>query len=381
MAQRGHFIPVSHPVLDGNEKLYVGECLDTGWLSANGRFVPLFESAFASYCGTMHAVATSSGTAALHLALLALGVGPGDEVLVPTLTYVATANAVRYCGATPVFVDSEWQTWNIDPSAIEARISAKTRGIIVVHLYGHPADMDPILEIARRHGLFVLEDAAQAHGAQYKGRRVGGLGDAGIFSFFGNKLITTGEGGMIVTSREEVAERARWLRGQGMDPTRHYWFPVIGFNYRMTNLQAAVGLAQLERIEARLAERRQVAQWYERYLDRFEHLLQRPSCQPWARHTFWLYSVLLDRSVAIDRDEIMHALRWRGIETRPVFYPVHTMPPYRSANCSLPVAEAIASRGISLPTHSLLTEDQVRYVCEVLIAACAGGARTRAVSP
>lgn len=364
------FLPVAHPVLDGNERLYVNECLETSWISANGRFVPLFEEAFARFCGVDHAVAVSSGTAALHLALLALGVGPGDEVIVPALTYVASANAVVYCGARPVFADSDPQTWNLDPAALEELITPRTRGIIVVHLYGHPADMDPVLEAAARHGLFVLEDAAQAHGAEYKQRRVGGLGDAAVFSFFGNKIITTGEGGMVVTRNAALAEKVRLLRGQGMDPSRRYWFPVVGYNYRMTNLQAAVGLAQLERIEQRLAERQQVAAWYDRHLAPLEDFLIRPSAQPWARHVYWLYSVVLRETVPLERDEVAAALEERGIETRPVFWPVHLLPPYAPAANRLPVAEEIARRGLSLPTHSLLTEDDVARVAEALAAVC-----------
>lgn len=365
------FIPVSHPVLDGNERRYVMECLETSWISANGRFVPLFESAFAQYCGVEHAVAVSSGTAALHLALLALGVKPGDEVIVPALTYVATANAVVYCGARPVFADSEPQTWNLDPSELERLITPRTRGIVAVHLYGHPADMDPILKIASRHGLFVIEDAAQAHGAEYRGRRVGRFGSAAAFSFFGNKIITTGEGGMVVTEDGELAERMRWLRGQGMDPKRRYWFPIVGYNYRMTNLQAAVGLAQLERIDQRLEERRRIAQWYERHLAPLEDRVVLPRQQSWARHAFWLYSIVLGDTAPVERDEVMTRLEERGIETRPVFYPLHVLPPYEESRVRLPVAEQIANRGISLPTHPLLTEEDICYVAGALGEICA----------
>ncbi|HEY2011897.1 MAG TPA: DegT/DnrJ/EryC1/StrS family aminotransferase, partial [Bryobacteraceae bacterium] len=225
-------IPVSHPVLSGNEKRYVLECLETGWISSIGRFIRLFEDSFATYCEAGHAVACNNGTTALHLALAGLGTGPGDEVIVPTLTYIATANAVRYCGAQPVFVDSEPVTMAIDPARIEERITPRTKGIMVVHLYGHPADMDPILEIARRHGLYVVEDAAEAHGSLYRGRKVGSLGNAATFSFYGNKIITTGEGGMVTTNDSDLNQRIRILRGQGMDPERRYWFPVVGYNDR-----------------------------------------------------------------------------------------------------------------------------------------------------
>jgi perosamine synthetase len=367
-------LQVSRPIFDGNEAQYLLECIESGWVSGNGRFVPLFEDSYARYCGVGHGVAVSSGTAALHLALLALGVGPGDEVILPTLTYVATANAVVYCGATPVFADCDPQTWTIDPESLEPLITARTRGLIVVHLFGHPANMDPILEIATRRGLFVLEDAAQAHGAEYKRRRVGGLGDAAIFSFFGNKIITTGEGGMVVTRNPEIADRVRLLRGQGMDPCRRYWFPVIGYNYRMTNLQAAVGLAQLERIEQRLTVREQVAHWYDQRLKPLEDFLLRPHTEQWARRVHWLYTILLRETVEIDRDDVAAALWEQGIETRPVFWPIHLLPPYTPAVRSLPVSESIARRGLSLPTHPWVTQDDVDRVANALAAACQGRA-------
>lgn len=364
------FIPVAHPVLDGNEAKYVMECLESSWISSVGPFIDRFEARFADFCGLPNAVACSSGTTALHLALLALNVGPGDEVIVPTLTYVAAPNAVRYCGAQPVFVDSEPDTWNLDPNQIEARITRKTRGIVVVHLYGHPAEMDPILEVAKRHGLFVLEDAAEALGAEYRGCRVGTFGDAATFSFFGNKVITTGEGGMVVTRSKELADKVRLLRGQAMDPTRRYWFPVIGYNYRLTNLQAAVGLAQMERIITRLAERRRVAEWYYHHFMPLGKYLQLPVERTWVRHSFWLYSVLLRDPVKLERDKFMLALSEAGIETRPIFYPMHQLPSHREVNGNYPVAESVARRGISLPTHSLLTEEDIQYIASRVAGLC-----------
>ena len=219
-------IPVAAPVLGGREREYVLDCLDTTWISSTGKYVTAFEEGFAEFCGVPHAVACCNGTVAVHLALLAAGVGPGDEVIVPTLTYVASVNPVVYAGATPVFVDAEPATWNMDPAAVAAAVTARTKAIVAVHLYGHPADMDPILATAREHGIFVVEDAAEAHGAEYKGRRAGGLGDVATFSFYGNKIITTGEGGMVTTDDEALAARIRQLRGQGQDPERRYWFPV-----------------------------------------------------------------------------------------------------------------------------------------------------------
>ena len=357
------FIPVSHPVFTGNEKKYVNECLETTWISSVGRFIPAFESAVASFCGVDHAIACSSGTTALHLALLALEIGLGDEVIVPTFSYVACVNAIRYCGATPVLVDSEPVTMNIDPAAIERKVTKRTRAILVVHLYGHPADMDPINEIARRHGLLVIEDAAEALGAEYKGRRAGSLGDIATFSFFGNKTITTGEGGMVAVNNPDVAEKVRILRGQGMDPDRRYWFPVVGYNYRMTNIQAAIGLAQMESIQMHLGKRRSVAAWYNRHLAD-QDLLDPVVEQPWAHHSYWMYTALMKPDIGIDRDAVMRQLAENGVETRPAFYPMHIMPVYREPDGAYPVAEYIGSHGISLPTHSMLTEDDIAYIAE-----------------
>jgi perosamine synthetase len=365
------FIPVAHPVFAGNEKKYVNECLDTAWISSAGKFIGLFEDAFARFCDVPCAVSCNNGTSALHLALMALGIGPGDEVLVPALTYIATANAVRYCNATPVFVDSEPRTMNIDPAAIAARITAKTKGIIVVHLYGHPCDMDPILALARKHDLFVLEDAAEAHGALYRGAKAGSIGEAATFSFFGNKIVTTGEGGMVTTRDADLARRMRLLRGQGMDPERRYWFPMIGHNFRMTNIQAAIGLAQMEDVELHLANRRKVAAWYHKHLAPLSEWIALPVEEPWAHHAFWIYTILLTKAAEIERDAFMRRLAERGIETRPVFYPMHVMPPYREPDGTYPVAEDLARRGVNLPTHGLLTEEDIAFIAEAIRYACA----------
>jgi perosamine synthetase len=372
------FIPVSHPVFAGNEKKYVNECLDDSWISSAGRFIGEFERAFATFCGVREAVSCNNGTSALHLSLQALGVSPGDEVIVPTLTYIATANAVRYCGATPVFVDSEPRTMNLDPDGIEARITARTRGIIPVHLYGHPANMQPIFDVAARRGLFVLEDAAESHGALCRGVMTGALGTAATFSFFGNKIITTGEGGMITTSDSNLAARMRLLRGQGMDPQRRYWFPVVGNNFRMTNIEAAIGLAQLEKIDFHLEARRRVAAWYSHHLAPLQEHLELPIEESWARHSYWIYTVLLKNGDEAARDEAMSALAAAGIETRPVFYPMHVMPPYRERGASYPVAETCSRRGFHLPTHALLTEDDVVRIAEEMTRICTGQLRQAA---
>lgn len=357
------FIPLAEPDLTGNEKKYLQDCLDTGWISGSGKYVDAFEEGFAAFCGATHGVAIVNGTAALHVALLALGIGPGDEVIVPDLTYIASANAVTYCGARPTFADVDPSTWTLNPLDVERKLSPRTRAIMPVHLYGHPVDMDPILDLAKAHDLYVVEDAAEAHGAEYKGRRVGTLGDVGVFSFYGNKIITTGEGGMIVTNNSALADKSRLLKGQGMDPQHRYWFPIVGYNYRMTNMQAAIGLAQLERIEWFMERRREVASWYEVALKQLPVLM--PAEADWAKNSYWLYSICV--SADIDRDLLMNQLLERGVETRPFFYPMHQMPPYRDAvQEASPVASILAAQGLSLPSSASLTKEDVTYIAHVL---------------
>ncbi|MFB0844179.1 DegT/DnrJ/EryC1/StrS family aminotransferase [Paenibacillus oleatilyticus] len=362
------FYPVALPVLNGNEKKYVMDCLDSTWISSNGSYIKRFEEEFAAFCQAKHAIACNNGTTALHLALLAHGVGPGDEIIVPTLTFVATANAVTYCGAKPVFVDSEPETWNIDPKRIEERITPRTKGIVAVHLYGHPADMDPIRQLARQYGLFVVEDAAEALGAEYKGQRTGGLGDSAIFSLFGNKIITTGEGGVLTTNDAALAERAQLLRGQGMDPQRRYFHTVIGYNYRMTNIQAAIGCAQLQNAEWHIAQRLRIADHYTKYL-RDCSALALPVQQDWAKNVYWLFSVVLREGSEAERDEVIRRLQLQGIESRPFFYPMHVLPPYEKLQSAseFPVAGRIAAQGINLPSYGTLTEADVRYISSTLL--------------
>jgi perosamine synthetase len=363
-------IPVAQPKLAGNEKKYVIDCLDTNWISSNGKYIAAFEDAFAKFCGVKHAVAANNGTTALHLALVALALEPGDEVIIPTVTYIATANAVRYCGATPVLVDVCADTMNIDPAEIERKITPRTRGIIPVHLYGHPADMDALAPIAKRHGLWLLEDAAEAHGAEVRGRRVGALGDCAIFSFFGNKIVTTGEGGMVTTDDDELAKRLRLYRGQGVDPSRRYWFPVVGYNYRMTNIQAAIGLAQMETVETALAERQALVHLYNDALAPLRDVLVLPTVRAGTHHVYWMYTVFLREGDEARRNAVMSLLEEDGIETRPVFYPMHVLPPYRESN-SYPVADQWAQRGINLPTHQFLTMADVGRIAASLAHALA----------
>jgi perosamine synthetase len=366
MTQR--IIRVAEPVLDGREAQYVMECLKTNWISSRGTYIERFEQLLASYCGVEHCIVTCNGTTSLHLALVANGVGPGDEVVMPTLSYVATANVAKYCHATPVFVDCDPNTLCMDPARIERAITSRTKAIITVPLYGHPVDMDPILEIADRHGIPVIEDAAESLGAEYKGHRVGSLSQCASFSFFGNKTITTGEGGAITTDDSALAARMRFLRGQAVDPNKNYWHPEVGFNYRMTNIAAAIGTAQAERLDIHVQRRQQIAKWYFEELAEHQDILQLPTTMPWAKHSFWMFTVLLRRDAWIDRDAWIHELASRGVESRPVFYPIHTMPAYRSNSGSFPIAERCAKLGINLPTHGNLSRDDVAYVCEQAIA-------------
>ena len=358
-------VPVAAPVFAGNEKRYVNECLDELWISSNGKFIGRFETEFAAFCGSRHAVACCNGTVALHLALLALGIGPGDEVIVPTVTFVATANAVHYVGATPVFADSERATWNLDPADVARKITPRTRAIIAVHLYGHPADMDAFAALARQHHLALIEDAAEAHGGECRGRRAGCMGDISTFSFYGNKVITTGEGGMCLTDDAALAEKIRLLRGQGMDPQRRYWFPIVGYNYRMTNIAAAIGVAQLERIDWHLARRREVFDWYHELLAGLPEVEWQPEAE-WARHACWMFTALL--APGIDRDDIAARMQTAGVETRPVFPPMHLLPPYQhlAVAGSLPVGEDLSRRGLNLPTGAHLSREDVEHVAETL---------------
>ncbi|WP_262270208.1 DegT/DnrJ/EryC1/StrS family aminotransferase [Microvirga yunnanensis] len=363
-------ISVAQPKLAGNERKYVLDCLDTNWISSNGKYITAFEKSFAEFCGVKHAIATNNGTTALHLALVALGLEPGDEVIVPTVTYIATANAVRYCGATPVLVDVCQETMNIDPRDIERKITSRTRGIIPVHLYGHPADMEAVNRVASKHGLWVVEDAAEAHGAEVLGRKVGGLGTCATFSFFGNKIVTTGEGGMVTTNNDELAAKLRLLRGQGMDPQRRYWFPVVGYNYRMTNIQAAIGLAQMEMIDKALSDRGTLANWYNDALAGMQNKILLPRQEPWAKQVYWMYTIFLRYGDGADRDAVMGALDEAGIETRPVFHPMHVLPPYKE-DAAYPTADLWAQRGINLPTHQDLTRDDVQRIAASLERALA----------
>jgi perosamine synthetase len=359
------FIPVADTRLDGNELRYLQQCVESNWISSLGPFVRQFENEFARAVGCEFGVACASGTVALHLALASLGLGPGDEVIMPAFTMVAVPNAVSYTGATPVLVDVSPETWNIDVALIEAKITPQTRAIIAVHTYGHPAEMDGILEIARRHRLAVIEDAAEAHGALYRGRPVGSLGSAAVFSFYANKIITTGEGGMITTNDKQLAHMARTLRDHAFSQDRHFWHSYRGFNYRMTNLQAAVGVAQTERLEQLVEHRRANARLYTKLLSRLPGLELAHECDA-GRNVFWMFGMQVKDDFACSRDQLRNWLASQGIETRTFFIPIHLQPIYfdKYRDESYPVAERLCQRGMYLPSGASLTEADVRVVAE-----------------
>ncbi len=360
-------IPVCEPLLSGKERIYVEECLKTNWISSKGRFIHAFEEQFAHYCGCRHGIATTSGTSALHLALAALGVKKGDEVIVPAFTMAASVFAVLYTGATPVLVDADPESWTMDVSEVEAKISSRTRAIMPVHIYGHPCDVDPLRDLAEGHDLYLIEDAAEAHGAEYRGRRVGGLGHIGCFSFYANKIITTGEGGMVVTNDDKVAELARRLRDQAYSPDRRFLHTHVGFNYRMTNIQAAIGLAQLEQIDVLLAARKRNAALYNQRLRSLPGIALPPQ-KPWAANVYWMYGILVDAArFGMRRDDFMLALQKKAIETRSFFYPMHRQPAFLESGLfsagRYPVADRLAEQGLYLPSGSGLSEAHIDTVC------------------
>ena len=354
---------VCEPSIGASERAYVLEALDANWISSAGPFVPRFEAAFAEAVGAEHGVACSSGTAALHLALAAAGVVEGDEVIIPTFTMVATANAVRFLGATPVLVDSEPRTGNLDVERVAAAVTPRTRAIVPVHIYGHPVDMDPLLALAEAHGLAVVEDAAEAHGARYRDRPVGSIGLAGAFSFFANKVLTTGEGGMVTTDDATLAARARELRDLSFSSERHFWHRSVAFNYRMTNLQAAVGLGQVERFDELVERRRSNAARYAAALADVPGL-HLPVEEPWAHSVFWMVGITIDDGFGCTRDELRERLAARGIETRTYFVPMHLQPAYFHEHRGerYPVAEELGRTGLYLPSGPHLSDEDVAYV-------------------
>ncbi len=368
---RRRIIPVCEPTLGGNELKYVTRAVETNWISSAGSFIRDFEARFAEACGVRYGVACANGTVAMHLALATLGLEPGDEVIIPTFTMIATANAVTYCGATPVLVDMEPEYWQMDIERVAQAITPRTRAIVPVHIYGHPTDMDPLRELADRHGIAVIEDAAEAHGAEYKGRRTGGLGHAAGFSFYGNKIITTGEGGMVTTNDREMARLAWNLRDHAFSHERHFWHKYVGFNYRMTNLQAAVGLAQVEQLDGFVAARRRNAADYSARLNTIPGI-RTPAEAPWAKNVYWMYGILVDEAeYGMNRDALRKVLADAGVETRTFFIPMHCQPVYweQFKGQRFPVAEDLCRRGFYLPSASSLTLPEIEYITDVIRAA------------
>ncbi len=358
------FIPVYEPILGVREEEYVLDAVRSGWISSLGKYIPQFEESFAAFCGTRFGVTASNGTTALHLATHALGLGPGDEVIIPDLTFIASASAVHYTGARPVFVDVDPATWTLDIDALERAITPATKAVMPVHLYGHMTDMAAVNEIAAAHNLWVIEDAAEAHGAAIEGQRAGSWGTIGAFSFYANKIITTGEGGMLTTDDADLAARCRQLRDHAMPPARRYWHDEVGFNYRMTNLQAAVGVAQMEQIDAVIRRKREIA---ELYLSQLADVpgITLPVERPGTTNVYWMVSVLIGDCYPLTRDELIVALRQQGIDSRPFFHPLDTLPPFFAAD-PCPVALRLSRQGINLPSSPRLTDDQVAYICATL---------------
>lgn len=357
-------IPIYQPDLSGNERDYVLDCVDSGWVSSIGKYTGQFEQMIGDYTGCRHAAAVSNGTVALHLALHCLDIGPGDEVIVPTFTYIASVNTIAQTGATPIFVDSRPGDWLIDVEDARRKITPRTKAIMAVHLYGSVCDMPALIELAREHGLKVVEDCAEALGSTLHGTHVGCFGDVGTFSFFGNKTVTTGEGGMVVANDDALAARMRKVKGQGQSLERRYWHDELGFNYRMTNICAAIGVAQMERIDSILERKRQIAALYRAELSGSQVEFQRPI--EGVVSSDWLVSLLLPSGA--DRAAVMDRLAEAGVDSRPVFYCAHHMPMYRTGG-SHPIAEDIAARGISLPSYPGLSDGQLVSICEKLVSA------------
>lgn len=355
----GYRVPVYRPQLGGNEKKYVNDCLDTEWISSKGKYINLFEDKFCEFIGVKYATAVSNGTTALHLALEALGISEGDEVIVPTFTYIASVSSIIYTGATPVFVDSDESDWQMSIEDLKNKITPKTKAIMVVHLYGHPNRMDEIMAIAREHNLLVIEDCAESFGSTYKGKHTGTFGDIATFSFYGNKTVTTGEGGMVVTNDYYLYDKTYHLKMHGVSSVRHYWHDVIGYNYRMTNICAAIGLAQLETAEKVIERKKQLAQRYNELLKGLPLTFQ-PELEG-TTNAHWMYTILVDNVKT--RNALRDYLEAKSVETRPTFYPVHTMPMFSTQYNKFIVAEDLSIRGINLPSYPSISDEDLNYVC------------------
>ena len=358
---------VLQPDIGEQEISNVLECVTSGWISSQGRFIGVFEKVFSDFLGGGHAIAVSNGTVALQLALTTLGIGRGDEVVVPNFTFGASINAIIHSGATPVLADVDPETWTIDLDELKRSITPKTKAVMPVHIYGQPAQIDEIMEMAAKKGILVIEDCAEALGATYKNRRVGLDGDATCFSFFANKSITTGEGGMVVFKNAEMAQRARVLRDHGMNPQQRYWHDYAGFNFRMTNMQAAVGVAQMGRVEELLSQKKAIFQAYDSLLSKHQGVTLLPKNQ-WSENSYWLYTVILNGYESAVRDQLIANLGYRGIDARPGFYPMHQMDPYREfGHGNYPVSSYLSANSVSLPSSFGLSNEEVPHISEIFI--------------
>lgn len=362
-------VPVNEPHIAKNALKYVSECIDTGWVSSAGRYLKEFEEEFAKYIGVKHAITTTSGTASLHLAIAALNIKKGDEVILPSHTMMASAAAVVYTGATPILVDVERDSWNMNVDQVKNKITKRTKAIMPVHVYGHPVDMDPLLELAKKHKMAIVEDAAESTGAEYKGVKTGAIGDIGCFSFYANKIITTGEGGMFVTNSDRIATHARLLKDMAHSPKRRFLHEEIGFNYRMTNMQAALGVAQLEEVEEYVAKKRWMANIYNEILSKIKGLTL-PIERPWAKNVYWMYGILVEDEFGATRDELKDMLYKQGVDTRTFFIPMHKQPALKKLGLfkgeRYPISDEIGHRGLYLPSGLAITEEQILTVCKAI---------------
>lgn len=362
-------VPVNEPHIARNALKYVSECIKTGWVSSGGSYLKQFEENFAKYLGTKHAVTTTSGTASLHLAIAALDIKKGDEVILPSHTMMASATAVVYTGATPVLVDVERDTWNMNVDQVREKITKRTKAIMPVHIYGLPVDMNPLLALAKEHKLAIVEDAAESTGAEYKGVKTGAIGDIGCFSFYANKIITTGEGGMLTTNSDKIAAHARLLKDMAHSPKQRFLHEEIGFNYRMTNMQAALGVAQLEEVEKYVKKKRWMAGIYTEKLSKVKGLTL-PVEKAWAKNVYWMYGVLVEDEFGVGREKLREMLYQRGVDTRTFFVPMHRQPALKKLGLfkgeRYPVSDEIARRGLYIPSGLAITEEQVLTVCKTI---------------
>lgn len=363
-------LPVSEPDITLLEKQYINEALDSGWISSSGKFVDKFQQEWAQACGTTHSLAVANGTVALHLILASLGVGEGDEVIVPSLTFIASANSIKYVGAIPRFCDVDRKTWCLDVEEVRKLVNKRTKAVMAVHLYGNLSDILELKELCKSSGIYLIEDAAEAPFGTVDSKPAGSIGEVAAFSFYGNKIISSGEGGSVVTSNLALYDKMKLLRDQGMDPKRRYFFKEIGFNYRLTNLQCALLCAQLERSKVMLDRRRAIFKIYDDYLGG-SNFVEKQFVRENVISSPWLYTVLIKGAIFEKRDLIAQKLLEYGIETRPIFIPIHTLPPYFDAQSEeLPNTVEIASRGISIPTSSVMTDTEAHFVAEKFLETC-----------